>query len=75
MKTKTVFEAILTYGHDEDFQPSANESFRPTSCIPGSQGKVDVLHERVARGFPLWHPEDRIDFSGICGSKVKPRNV
>jgi hypothetical protein len=31
---KNVFEAILKYGHDEDFAPKSNEDFRPPKRRP-----------------------------------------
>lgn len=30
----------------------------PTEAIPGSEEKIRVLMERVARGEDLWHPSD-----------------
>ena len=70
---KNVFEAILKYGHDEDFCPKAVDEFRPTLCPAGSKEKLDVLAERVLRGEPLWHTEDRSDYSGLTGA-VRPRD-
>lgn len=69
---KNVFEAILKYGHDEDFVPSTSHDFRSTDEPAGSKRKLDVLAERVLRGEPLWHPEDRSDYSGLTGA-VRPR--
>ena len=59
---KTVFQAILQYGHDEDFQALASPEFRPTSAIPGSPEKVDTLRRRVETGQPLWHEGDACDY-------------
>ncbi len=69
---RNVFEAILKYGHDEDFSPSMDDSFSPTEAPAGSKEKLEVLAERVLRGEPLWHPEDRPDYSGLTGA-VRPR--
>ena len=69
---RNVFEAILKYGHDEDFCPAEDEMFCPTEAPAGSRAKLDVLAERVQRGEPLWHPEDRPDYSGLTGA-VRPR--
>ena len=68
-----VFEAILKYGHDEDFAPRAGEEFDGTQCPAGSRDKLDVMAERVRLGQPLWHPEDRADYSGLTGA-VRPRD-
>ncbi len=64
--TRNVFEAILECGHDEDFIP-ADESpeFRRTDAPAGSKAKIDMLAERVMRGLPLWHNDDRTDYSGL----------
>ena len=70
---KNVFEAILKYGHDEDFVPHKDEEFHATLSPAGSKEKLDVLAERVLRGEPLWHPEDRADYSGLTGA-VRPRD-
>jgi hypothetical protein len=69
---RNVFEAILKYGHDEDFVPHAGDEFEATVAPAGSKEKLEVLAERVLRGEPLWHPEDRPDYSGLTGA-VRPR--
>lgn len=69
-----VFEAILKYGHDEDFVPrSHDQAFHPTAAPAGSPEKLDILAERVRSGFPLWHEADRVDYSGLTGA-VRPRD-
>ena len=65
---RNVFEAILECGHDEDFNPSEDSEFRRTDAPAGSKAKIEMLAERVMRGLPLWHPEDRSDYSGLTGS-------
>jgi len=71
---RNVFEAILECGHDEDFNPEDNSSgdFGRTDAPAGSKAKIDMLAERVQRGLPLWHPEDRSDYSGLTGA-IRPR--
>ena len=71
-KVRNVFEAILKYGHDEDFYPEDVEGFLATDEPAGSQGKIDELRRRVELGLPLWHTEDRADYSGLTGA-VRPR--
>ena len=71
-KVRNVFEAILKYGHDEDFVPGGAEEFEPTNAPAGSQAKIDELRQRVELGLPLWHGEDRVDYSGLTGA-VRPR--
>jgi len=69
---RNVFEAILEFGHDEDFAPAVSEEFSPTEAPAGSPEKLEVMAERIAMGLPLWHPEDRSDYSGLTGA-VRPR--
>ena len=69
---KNVFEAILEYGHDEDFVPHESEDFVATDAPAGSDEKIEALRQRVLSGQPLWHAEDRKDYSGLTGV-VLPR--
>jgi hypothetical protein len=69
---RNVFEAILKYGHDEDFAPDAGEDFVATDAPAGSAEKIEILRRRVELGKPLWHAEDRSDYSGLTGA-VRPR--
>ena len=71
-KVTNVFEAILKYGHDEDFVPFENEEFSPTNAPAGSDDKIELLRRRVEGGLPLWHQDDRRDYSGLTGA-VRPR--
>ena len=72
-KIKNVFEAILKYGHDEDFDPNDSAAyFAPTDLPAGSPEKIEVLRQRVELGLPLWHTKDRVDFTGLTGA-IRPR--
>lgn len=71
-KVNNVFEAILKYGHDEDFVPVEGDEFSPTDAPAGSAEKIEMLRKRVELGLPLWHRKDRCDYSGLTGA-VRPR--
>lgn len=71
-KVRNVFEAILKYGHDEDFFPESRDDFEPTDAPAGSEAKIEILRRRVEQGLPLWHNRDRVDYSGLTGA-VRPR--
>jgi hypothetical protein len=71
-KHRNVFETILQFGHDEDFAPVETEEYVPTDAPAGSREKIDALARRIEMGVPLWHPEDRNDYSGLTGA-VRPR--
>ena len=70
----TVFDAILKYGHDEDFEPRAGDDFRPTDAPPGTAEKIDVIRKRVELGQPLWHEDDRNDYLGLTGI-IRPQET
>ena len=72
-KVDNVFEAILKYGHDEDFVPNGEGDFSSTDAPAGSADKIEVLRARVKLGQPLWHGEDRVDYSGLTGA-IRPRD-
>jgi len=69
---KNVFEAILEYGHDEDFVPREGDEFSGTDAPAGSDAKIEALRQRVLSGQPLWHDADRKDYSGLTGA-IRPR--
>ena len=71
-EVSNVFDAILKYGHDEDFFPEEKDEFEATNAPAGSQQKIETLRNRVENGLPLWHNEDRVDYSGLTGA-VRPR--
>jgi hypothetical protein len=72
-KVNNVFEAILKYGHDEDFAPEESGNFDCTDAPAGSSEKIEVLRRRIELGLPLWHREDRKDYSGLTGA-IRPRD-
>lgn len=65
---KNVYEHSLALNHVnvihdyEDWHPIEDENFKPTDCAPGSPLKLLVMIERLEKGYPLWHDEDRNDF-------------
>ena len=69
---KNVFEAILKYGHDEDYAPEPQLNFQATDAPAGSPEKIETLRRRIELGQPLWHESDRADFSGLTGA-IRPR--
>ncbi len=71
-KVSNVFEAIVKYGHDEDFVPVEDDDFSSTDAPAGSTDKIELLRSRVQSGQPLWHTEDRRDYTGLTGA-VRPR--
>ena len=70
---QNVFEAILTYGHDEDYVPTTSLDFEPTSAAAGSVEKIEILRRRIEMGVPLWHKQDRHDYTGLKGA-IRPRD-
>ena len=63
-----IFEAISKRvvgvdGGDENFNPTPSKDFRQTEHDPGTVEKIKVLRERLEKGEPLWHPDDKIDIN------------
>jgi hypothetical protein len=50
---------------DDDWEPTLTDDFHPTDAPSGSSEKVEVLRRRVQLGQPLWHAQDRVDYSGL----------
>jgi len=73
-KYHNVFDEIAEMGHDEDFVPCVTDEFCPTDAPAGSPAKVQVLAERVRKGLPLWHPEDRVSYLGLIGASMHSRD-
>jgi hypothetical protein len=71
-KVGNVFEAILRYGHDEDFFPEGGDDLTQPMPLPATEEKIEVLRKRVELGQPLWHMEDRKDYAGLT-AHVRPR--
>ncbi len=71
-EVQNVFDAILKYGHDEDFAPTVSDEFAPTEAPAGSDEKIEAMRRRIAQGVPLWHDRDRQDYSGLTGA-IRPR--
>jgi hypothetical protein len=51
-----------------DFEPgdADGNQFDATQALPGSKEKLAVLAERIRRGLPLWHQQDRLDCENLA---------
>lgn len=56
-----MFEALEQKEFDvfETFDPG-----EPTTAIPGSEEKIQVIMQRVQNGQPLWHEQDAVNYDG-----------
>ncbi|MDA7949994.1 MAG: hypothetical protein MPJ24_00770 [Pirellulaceae bacterium] len=70
-RVQNVFEAIIKFGHDEDFSPQSSDEFKGTTAPAGSKAKIEELRRRVELGLPLWHGEDRMDYTAQLKS-IRP---
>jgi len=70
---RNVFEAILKFGHDENFDAEPDDDFESTDAPAGSESKIEILRRRVEMGYPLWHEMDRRDYTGLTGI-IRPRD-
>ena len=71
---KNIFEALLIHGDDENFQPQEDDEFKETNAPPGSIDKLNTFADRLKKGLPLWHIDDRQDFGGFTGG-ITPQHA
>ena len=57
----TVLEAIKMGLWDFEPEDVESEDFESCPSMPGTPDKLTTLADRVRRGLPLWHPNDRHD--------------
>lgn len=55
----SVLEAIREGIWDFEPEEQEQERYRSTPAMPGTDSKLEILAERLEKGLPLWHPEDR----------------
>ena len=48
-------------------------NFTPTHLAPGTPEKIELLRQRATHGLPLFHDEDKKDYSGMVGGIVTTR--
>ena len=68
-----IFQAIMTAGHDEDYEPRGFG--KPTLAAPGSLEKVEVMRRRVEMGQHLFHPKDEWILASLETSRVMQTTV
>ncbi len=56
---ESVLEAIKLGMWDFEPEPTDQNEFDATVAMPGTTEKITVLADRVSRGLPLWHNNDR----------------
>lgn len=64
MQSQSVL-SIIEQWSQPNFEPVGGIGFVATGATPGSQEKIDVMADRAARGFPLFHENDRSDYAGV----------
>lgn len=66
----SVLEAIRDGMWDFEPQTVRSDQYDSTLAMPGSRAKLNVLAMRAAKGLPLWHDEDRLEYDD--GEDVPP---
>ena len=46
-----------------DWIPVVDDGFVACKWAPGSPRKILAMRQRLEAGYPLWHPEDRVDMT------------
>jgi hypothetical protein len=59
---------------DRDWNPKIDSGFKPTRYAPGSQGKIDVMVDRLEKGYPIFHEDDsdRFNADEMCSVDEMP---
>lgn len=60
----SVLDAIKMGIWDYEPEEQLSTDFEPTTAMPGTAEKLEVLSKRLRQGMPLWHPHDRITYDG-----------
>ena len=58
----SILDAIKQGIWDYEPEDQKPKQYRATGSMPGTDGKLSALAERVRQGLPLWHPSDRSDY-------------
>lgn len=55
-----------------DFEPvgCCETEYDCTLALPGSDAKLDILANRLRKGLPLWHSEDRRTYDDTRASEL-----
>jgi hypothetical protein len=48
-------------------------NFTPTQLPPGTPEKIELLRQRATHGLPLFHADDKKDYTGMIGGIVTTR--
>jgi len=73
MVPKSVLDAIRMGQWEYEPPEVESDQFEATGAMPGTKDKLRTLAERVQRGLPLWHPNDREDVDDPQPIFKKPR--
>ncbi len=70
----SVIDAIRQGIWDYEPEDKVPQEFESTDALPGTTEKLDILAERLSRGIPLWHPQDRLSYGDLMRNQaVKPK--
>ena len=53
-----------------DWHPVIDEGFVSTDFTPGSPHKIAIMIKRLENGYPLWHADDRVNYTGYNTSII-----
>ncbi|MGC4005165.1 MAG: hypothetical protein QM811_19430 [Pirellulales bacterium] len=56
----SILDAIKLGQWDYEPELAKTAEFPATEAMPGTVDKLEILAQRLQRGQPLWHPNDRI---------------
>lgn len=62
MHFNNILEAIRSGKWDFEPDDVDDSTFDPTSAMPGTDEKLEILAARARAGLPLWNSNDRTDY-------------
>ena len=62
MHIDNIHDAIRLGKWDYEPEDVDDSTFDPTSAMPGTDEKLEILAARARAGLPLWNSNDRTDY-------------
>ena len=72
-RKRLLYRSVYRGNKENDILLGQFARVQATQAPAGTREKLEVLAERVRSGHPLWHDDDRADYSGLTGA-IRPRD-
>ena len=64
---RSILDAVKLGYWDYEPPETAPDEYQASDAMPGTREKLEVMADRLAKGLPLWHENDRenMDLPGV----------